>query len=159
MEPIVFQNTFASSNQNSCLSKIYVRFEVQKFWISYQNWNNSIMPCSMFILTWVGIIFVNILKILTNIMATHVKMSIEMAWKNYFSMKSHTLFGILHLLFLNILFQPLWHYFKSNSKILRWGNKSSSFIKLGGKKKQKGLEAFEITDLILINLREKKSLL
>jgi hypothetical protein len=42
------------------------------------------MPSSMLILTWVGIIFVIILhratascKILTNIMPTHVKISIE----------------------------------------------------------------------------------
>ena len=46
--------------------------------------NNSRMPGSMLISTWVGIIFVIILhrakarcKILTNIMSTHVKISIE----------------------------------------------------------------------------------
>jgi hypothetical protein len=46
--------------------------------------NNSRMPGSMLILTWVGIIFVINLhraiarcKILTNIMPTHVKISIE----------------------------------------------------------------------------------
>jgi hypothetical protein len=46
--------------------------------------NNSRMPDSMLILTWVGIIFVIILhraiarcNILTNIMPTHVKISIE----------------------------------------------------------------------------------
>jgi hypothetical protein len=38
--------------------------------------NNSRMPGSMLILSWVGIIFV-IIKILTNIMPTHVKISIE----------------------------------------------------------------------------------
>ena len=46
--------------------------------------NHSLMPGSMLILTWVGIIFVIILhrakarcKILTNIMSIHVKISIE----------------------------------------------------------------------------------
>jgi hypothetical protein len=54
-------------------------------------WNNSRMPGSMLILTWVGIIFVKILHlafarciIMTNIMPTHVKMSIEPASENYF---------------------------------------------------------------------------
>ena len=49
------------------------------------------MPGSMLILTWVGIIFVIILhraiarcKIVTNIMPTHVKISIEAASENYF---------------------------------------------------------------------------
>ena len=49
------------------------------------------MPGSMLILTWVGIIFVKILHlafarciIMTNIMPTHVKMSIEPASENYF---------------------------------------------------------------------------
>jgi hypothetical protein len=35
------------------------------------------MPGSMLILTWVGIIFVKILHRATNIMPTHVKISIE----------------------------------------------------------------------------------
>ncbi len=46
------------------------------------------MPCSMLILTWVGIIFVHRAKarckILTNIMPTHVKISIEPGILNYF---------------------------------------------------------------------------
>ena len=49
------------------------------------------MPGSMLILTWVGIIFVKILhlafarcKIITNIMPTHVKISIEPAIRELF---------------------------------------------------------------------------
>jgi hypothetical protein len=48
-----------------------------------QNRNNSRIPGSMLILTWVDIIFVKILhrvarcEIMTNIMPTHVKISIE----------------------------------------------------------------------------------
>jgi hypothetical protein len=42
------------------------------------------MPGSMLILTWVGIIFVKICKIMTNIMPTHVKISIEPSIRELF---------------------------------------------------------------------------
>jgi hypothetical protein len=103
VSPVVYNNYYATSLFVLAFQKIAWKNDVNKpifSWyldptlaqctICYLG-NNSRMPGSMLILTWVGIIFVIILhranakcKILTNIMPTHVKISIEPSIRKLF---------------------------------------------------------------------------
>ena len=103
VSPVVYNDYYATSLFVLAFQKIAWKNDVKKpifSWyldptlaqctICYLG-NNSRMPGSMLILTWVGIIFVIILhranakcKILTNIMPTHVKISIEPSIRKLF---------------------------------------------------------------------------
>ena len=81
----IYRELSLSSVLNLNLNDFLKKF-ITKFFTSFIIYlrNNSRMPGSMLIVTWVGIIFVIILhrakarcKIFTNIMPTHVKISIE----------------------------------------------------------------------------------